>query len=177
MLGISGEASPLIIDGGWYPERDGRGYTPIYAASRTRDYTPTMIASWPGGGGSAAFVTFLCDELIPFVGGRYRANSTQRGLGGRSLGGLFATHVLLQHPGIFSRYWIAAPSLWWDAPLASYGGNKLVDEMFAASRDTLFTRKTGATQWVAVRDAKGKITALRGTLLGATQEYTRAAKR
>lgn len=295
MLGISGEASPLIIVGVSYPEKDGRGYTPIYAASRTRDYTPTNIASWPGGGGSAAFVAFLRDELIPFVEGRYRADSTQRGLGGHSLGGLFATYVLLQHPGIFSRYWIGSPSLWWDAPLAFtwvgqakqqstkphgrvyltvggdesdvmvppmrrmaaelkrafptlrvgsqvfpdeshgsvvgpslsramrflygdfgrptipispatraeftgdwtaagftvhlrpspsglqmsfiYGGNKLVDEMFAASRDTLFTRKTGATQWVAVRDAKGKITSLRGTLLGATQEYTRAAKR
>ena len=295
MLGISGEASPLIIVGVSYPEKDGRGYTPSYAASRTRDYTPTNIASWPGGGGSAAFVAFLRDELVPFVEGRYRADSTRRGLGGHSLGGLFATYVLLQHPGIFSRYWVGSPSLWWDAPLAFtwvaaakkmstaphgrvyltvggdesavmvpplrrmaaelkrafpalrvgsqvfpdeshgsvvgpaisramrylygdfgratipyspasrteftgdwtaagltvrfrpsptgmrmsfiYSGNEIVDELFAASRDTLFTRKTATTQWVAVRDGKGKVTALRGTLLGATQEYTRAAKR
>ena len=57
----------------------------------------------------------------------------------------------------------------------TYGGNVLEDELFAAARDTLFTRKTASTQWVAVRDAKGRITALRGTLLGATQEYTRSA--
>ncbi len=294
MLGISGEVAPLIVVGVGYPQKgDERGYTPAYALSRTRDYTPTNIADMPGGGGSAAFLDFLKDELVPTVESKYRADPTRRGLGGHSLGGLFATYALLHEPGLFTRYWIGSPSLWWDKQLAfswlaetkkgsvqpsgrvyvtvggdesevmvppmkrmtaeltrnfptlrvgsqvyeneshgsvvgaaisrslrflygefgrptvalspaaraqfigdwksptltvrmkpspaglelsfQYTGLTMKIPVKAASPDTLFTAGTLASQFIAVRDAKGKVTGLRGTLLGATQDYTRVA--
>lgn len=294
MLGISGEMSPVIVVGVGYPETDGRGYTPAYAASRTRDYTPTNAAGMAGGGGSAAFLAFLKDELVPLVEARYRADATRRGLGGHSLGGLFATYALLREPGFFTRYWIGSPSLWWDnllpftwvpetkkgatqphgrayvtvgakesavmvppakrmaveltrnfpalrvgsqvypdeshgsvvggaisramrflygdfgrptvmLPTAaraeysgewsspaftirlkpagsgvqmalSFSGQTITDTLHAAARDTLFSAGGTTSQFVAVRDAKGKITALKGTLMGATMDYVRGKK-
>ncbi|HEX4935560.1 MAG TPA: alpha/beta hydrolase-fold protein, partial [Gemmatimonadaceae bacterium] len=95
MLGISGEVPPMVVVGIGYPETDGRGYTPAYIANRTRDYTPTRETGMPGGGGSAAFLAFLKDELVPMVESRYRTDPARRGLGGHSLGGLFATYALL----------------------------------------------------------------------------------
>ncbi|MCC6930533.1 MAG: alpha/beta hydrolase [Gemmatimonadaceae bacterium] len=294
MLGISGEIAPVIVVGVGYPETDGRGYTPAYAASRTRDYTPSDVKAMPGGGGSAAFFSFLEHELVPMLESKYRADTTRRGLGGHSLGGLFATYALLQHPGFFTRYWIGSPSLWWDnllpftwlpttkqgatqpngrayvtvgakesavmvpparrlaaelkrsfpalrvgsqvypdeshgsvvggaisralrflygdfgrptvllSPAAraeytgdwsspnvtirlrpaatgvqmslTYTGQTITDTLYAASRDTLFSAGGTASQFVALRGAKGRITALKGTLLGATMEYVRGKK-
>ena len=118
-LALSGEVAPLIVIGVSYPEADGRGYTPGYVVHRMRDYTPTNLAANPGGGGARAFLAFLKDELLPAAESRWRADPTRRGLGGHSLGGLFATYALLHEPALFSRYWIGSPSLWWDAPLAS----------------------------------------------------------
>lgn len=294
MLGISGEMTPVIVVGVGYQETDGRGYTPAYIAHRTRDYTPTADAAMPGGGGSAAFLAFLREELIPQLETRYRADPTRRGLGGHSLGGLFATYALLHDPGLFSRYWIGSPSLWWGDQLAfswlaparqatvlphgrayvtvgakesavmvppmqrmtrelargfpglrvgaqvypdeSHGsvvggaisramrflygqfgrptvtlsaaargqyagdwtangmtlrltptaggvamrlvvtGQTLVDTLYAASRDTLFSAGSSSAQFVARRDGSGRIRALEGTVFGATQAYVRAGK-
>ncbi|MBK6458281.1 MAG: alpha/beta hydrolase [Gemmatimonadetes bacterium] len=294
MLGISGEMAPVIVVGVGYPETDGRGYTPAYIVNRTRDYTPTNAAGMPGGGGSAAFLAFLKDELVPMMEAKYRADPTRRGLGGHSLGGLFATYALLHEPGFFSRYWIGSPSLWWDNQLSfswvpkvkagatqphgrayltvgakesavmvppmqrmavelkrnfpelrvgsqvypdeshgsvvggaisralrflygefgrptvalspaakaeyagdwtgtglslrlrptakgvaisfTYSGQTMVDTLAAASRDTLFSAGTMSAQFVAVRDAKGQIAKLKGTMLGATQDYVRGKK-
>ncbi len=291
MLSIAGEVAPLIVVGVGYPQTDGRGYTPAYALSRTRDYTPTNVAEMPGGGGSAAFLAFLKDELVPMVEAKYRADPTRRGLGGHSLGGLFSTYALLHEPGLFTRYWIGSPSLWWDKQVAfswlpeakkgsvqpsgrayltvgaeegdvmvspmqrmtrelthsfpalrvgsqvyeneshgsvvgaaisrslrflygdfgrptvalspaaraqyigdwksplmtvsvgpspaglelsfQYTGLTMRTPLKAASPDTLFSAGAVSSQFIAVRDAKGKVTALRGTMLGATQEYTR----
>ncbi|HEX4933574.1 MAG TPA: alpha/beta hydrolase-fold protein, partial [Gemmatimonadaceae bacterium] len=291
MLGISGEVPPMVVVGVGYPETDGRGYTPAYMANRTRDYTPTRDAGMPGGGGSAAFLAFLKDELVPMVESRYRTDPARRGLGGHSLGGLFATYALLHEPSLFARYWIGSPSLWWDKQLAfswvpqarqggtqpqgrayltvgakesavmvppmqrmtvalrrnfpalrvgsqvyadeshasvvsgsvsralrflygdfgrptialpaaaraayagdwtadgmtirltptsrgvamslSVSGRTLVDTLYAAARDTIFSAATSTSEFVAVRDAKGRITALKGTVMGATKEYRR----
>ena len=117
-LALGGEVSPIVVVGVSYPETDGPGFTPGYAANRTRDLTPTNIAEMPGGGGGAAFLTFLKDELVPFAEKRWRTDPTSRGLGGHSLGGLFSTYALLHEPGLFSRVWIGSPSLWWDKQVA-----------------------------------------------------------
>lgn len=118
VLSLGGGTPPLIIVGVSYPESDGPGFTPGYVVHRTRDYTPTDIGEMAGGGGAARYLAFLKDELIPLVERRYRADSTQRGLGGHSLGGLFATYALAHEPGLFRRYWIGSPSLWWDKQVA-----------------------------------------------------------
>lgn len=91
----------------------------IANVDRKRDLTfPTSIAAdkekFPTTGGSAAFLDFLAQEVIPFVEAHYRTTA-ERTLIGQSLGGLFATEVLFKRPALFSTYYIVSPSLWWDA--------------------------------------------------------------
>jgi hypothetical protein len=90
----------------------------IANVDRKRDLTfPTTIAKdkadFPTTGGSAAFMRFIGDELVPFIDSAYRTNK-DRMLIGQSLGGLFATEVLFTRPSMFNRYLIVSPSLWWD---------------------------------------------------------------
>lgn len=72
---------------------------------RTRDLTPD---------GADRFLAFLRDELRPWLDGRHGADPADATFLGYSLGGLFATHVLLTAPTAFRRYAIGSPSLWWD---------------------------------------------------------------
>lgn len=100
---------------GWLPPSIVVG---IGNTDRKRDLThPTTIAkdkaSYPSTGGSGAFMQFLAQELTPFVEAHYRTTGT-RTLIGQSLGGLFATEVLLRMPHLFQHYLIISPSLWWD---------------------------------------------------------------
>ena len=99
----------------WLPQTIVVG---IANTDRKRDFThPTTIAKdkeqFPTTGGSANFIRFLGDELIPFIDSAYRTNS-ERTLIGQSLGGLLAVEVLMARPELFSRYVVVSASLWWD---------------------------------------------------------------
>lgn len=90
----------------------------IANVDRKRDFTyPTTIAEdklkFPTTGGSAAFIRFIGEELVPFIDSNYRTSDV-RMLIGQSLGGLLASEVLIKVPGLFDRYLIVSPSLWWD---------------------------------------------------------------
>ena len=90
----------------------------IANVDRKRDYTfPTTVEKdkkdFPTTGGSAAFIRYLGEEVIPYIQSRYKTNSTST-LIGQSFGGLLATEVLFTHPDWFSKYLIVSPSLWWD---------------------------------------------------------------
>ncbi|MBV6404485.1 MAG: alpha/beta hydrolase [Flavobacteriales bacterium] len=90
----------------------------IANVDRKRDLTfPTTVArdkaDYPTTGGSAAFQRFLGEEVLPFVDSLYRTDGA-RTLIGQSFGGLFAAELLLEHPGLFDRYVIVSPSMWWD---------------------------------------------------------------
>jgi predicted alpha/beta superfamily hydrolase len=90
---------PLILVGiSW--RTDGAGARD----HRTRDFTPTHLATRPTSGGAEAFFQFLTGEVIPFVEREYRTVESPRGLMGYSLGGLFGAWVLFNHPGTFDRY-------------------------------------------------------------------------
>jgi len=89
-------------------------------SNRNRDYAPTepgenearalgvMSAS-----GGPAFLQFLCSELMPQLARLYPLDTANSTIQGVSLGGLFATWVLLTQPSTFSRYILASPALWW----------------------------------------------------------------
>ena len=101
---------------GWLPPSIVVG---IANTDRKRDLThPTTIAKdkadFPTTGGSAAFMRFLGKEVIPYVEASYRT-FPERTLIGQSLGGLFASEVLLRQPSLFNHYIIVSPSLWWDS--------------------------------------------------------------
>jgi hypothetical protein len=72
---------------------------------RARDFSPTPIPQFlgGGGGGAAMFLEFLEHELIPFIDRTYRTNQADRGLLGHSMGGKFALYALEQRPGLFQR--------------------------------------------------------------------------
>ncbi|WKZ67690.1 MAG: alpha/beta hydrolase-fold protein [Flavobacteriales bacterium] len=99
----------------WMPQSIVVG---VVSIDRKRDFThPTSIAKdkadFPTAGGSAAFLRFLAEEAIPSVDARFRTEP-RRMLIGQSLGGLFATEVLMERPDLFTDYLIVSPSLWWD---------------------------------------------------------------
>jgi predicted alpha/beta superfamily hydrolase len=90
----------------------------IANVDRKRDFTyPTTIEAdkkdFPTTGGSAKFISFIEEDLKPFVQGYYRMNGEET-LIGQSLGGLLATEILINHPTLFDNYIIVSPSLWWD---------------------------------------------------------------
>lgn len=90
----------------------------IANVDRRHDFTsPTQDDSdkvWvPTGGGSAAFIAFIGDELVPFVDRTYHTTK-QRTIIGQSLGGLLATEILLTRSELFTDYILVSPSLWWN---------------------------------------------------------------
>lgn len=110
MLPRRNEMPEIIVVGiayGAYPGQEGN--------NRMRDYTfTTVLPDFPSSGGAEKFFHFIHDELIPVIDGKYRTNPNDRTLSGASLGGLFSLYVLFEHPGIFNRYKISSPSIWWD---------------------------------------------------------------
>ncbi|MEL6362868.1 MAG: alpha/beta hydrolase-fold protein [Pseudomonadota bacterium] len=81
--------------------------------SRTRDYTPTDAPDTRyKSGGARQYLTFLKEEVLPFVEATYRADPDRRMLSGVSYGGLFGAYALLEEPGLFHDYILTSPSLW-----------------------------------------------------------------
>lgn len=122
-MGIQREMAEVIIVGigngehtfdTWFLNR-WRDYTPSSnvaadsAGARAFDLSPDAVHS----GGAADFLRVLREEVIPHVEGTYRT-SRDRGLSGHSFGGLFAAHAMFEAPGLFQRYGINSPSLWWN---------------------------------------------------------------
>lgn len=90
----------------------------IENTQRRRDLTgPTENAQdrriAPAVGGSAAFRSFLREELLPAIEQRYRTTG-ERAIAGESLGGLFVVETLLLEPALFDTYIAVDPSLWWN---------------------------------------------------------------
>ena len=109
LLSFRKEMPEVIIVGiayGAYPGQEGN--------NRMRDFTPTADAKYPTSGDAEKFFRFIRNELIPVIDSKYRTHPTDRTLSGASLSGLFSLYVLFEHPGIFNRYRISSPSLWWD---------------------------------------------------------------
>lgn len=107
----------------------------ITNVARRRDFTyPSTFASekakYPESGHSDKFIAFLEKELQPYIEKTYNASPTARTLIGESLGGLLAAEVLLKKPGLFDKYIIIAPSLWWDdGSLLKYPTDKLASSL------------------------------------------------
>lgn len=104
-------------------------------ALRAHDLTPATQASGadPGvgpedAGGCEGFYRFLVEELRPMIAGAYSVDADDQTLYGHSWGGLFALHVLFNHPASFQLFAASSPSIWWD------GRSILADEPDFARR-------------------------------------------
>lgn len=90
----------------------------IENVDRKRDFTfPTTIEKdkkdFPTTGESTKFISFIENELQPFIEAKYKTTSCKTIIG-QSLGGLLATEILYKKPTLFSNYIIISPSIWWD---------------------------------------------------------------
>lgn len=90
----------------------------ISSVDRRRDFTfPTTIQEdkrrFPTTGGSNKFISFIQNELQPFIDAKFKTTK-DRTIIGQSLGGLLATEILLKRPMLFNKYIIVSPSLWWN---------------------------------------------------------------
>lgn len=125
ILAMGKEVPELIVVGIGYPTGGRFLYSVKY---RTLDYTPTVDEKWlakeksrglpellipAGTGGAPKFLQFIRKQLIPHIEKKYRVKSDDRVLLGLSLGGLFTTYALFQGDGLFQRFVIGSPSLWW----------------------------------------------------------------
>jgi hypothetical protein len=127
-------------------------------ARRTHDLTPPSAAEIdnrfsPGNGGADSFLSFIADEVIPFVDKTYRTRP-YRMLVGHSFGGLFGIYALITKPKLFNAYIAAAPSLYWN--------NEAVvkqAESFLAD-----TKSLQADLYMATSDDPGKVSSAVGRL-------------
>jgi predicted alpha/beta superfamily hydrolase len=75
-----------------------------------KDYGPAKPDAY---GDAEGFHRFMTEELRPLIAQSYRTDPKNQSLMGYSLGGLFALHVLFQHPQSYQGYVIGSPSIWW----------------------------------------------------------------
>lgn len=121
---IGNDVPPLVIVGIEYPtlRRDE------WLVRRAGEFTHTKVADFDKSyteqngmpvtsGEGATFMRVINEEIIPMIEKDYSVSS-DRALFGHSLGGLFATHSLLDKNRTFNRYIISSPSLWWDNEIA-----------------------------------------------------------
>ncbi len=82
-----------------------------YDSLRAMDLTPAATRRLPGSGAAPQFLSFLKDQLIPFVEATYRADPARRVLMGSSFGGLFTLYALFSDPSLFAGYMAGSPSV------------------------------------------------------------------
>ena len=110
-----GVIPPAYVIGVGYADRD-------IQARRFRDFTPSLGTLPPelpidlvfGTGGASRYLDCIRNAIIPSLEANYKLDPAERLLMGYSLGGLFVSHVLFEHPEAFARYLVISPSLWWD---------------------------------------------------------------
>jgi predicted alpha/beta superfamily hydrolase len=105
------------------------GINPNPDSLRARDYTPTNEKRLSQSGGADQFLSFMKQELFPYIEKNYRAEKHDRTLMGCSLGGLFTLYALFTQPGLFQRYLAASPAFGWDNEILyqyekNYAANK-----------------------------------------------------
>ena len=85
----------------------------ITNVDRNRDFSPTHEDRIPTSGGAGKFLSFLTEELIPYIDQNYRTQDFDL-LVGHSFGGTFATYALLEKPDVFEAYIAISPYLHYD---------------------------------------------------------------
>ena len=99
------------------------GKNPNPDVLRARDFTPTNVGGSSPTGNAANFLKFIKEELIPFIGKKYRVTN-DRTLMGSSLGGLFTLYAMFNETDLFNKYILTSPAVTWDnGALYSYEKN------------------------------------------------------
>lgn len=80
---------------------------------RDRDFLPVHVADNTISGGADRFISFLKNELIPYINKTYPVNGTNS-LYGHSYGGLFSMYAFLTEPELFETCYATDPSFRWN---------------------------------------------------------------
>ncbi len=115
-----GQLRPVVVVGIGPESRD----PDRLVARHVRDLTPTSAmprhlvgrASY-GTGGAEATLALIRDVIAPHLESVHPLDPTDRGLGGVSLGGMFACWSVLARPSGFRRALAVSPSVYWDDEL------------------------------------------------------------
>jgi len=83
------------------------------ANQRDRDFLPVHVADNAISGGADNFLSFLKNELIPYIDKNYPTNGINT-LYGHSYGGLFVGYALLTEPQLFTSYLATDPPFEWN---------------------------------------------------------------
>ncbi len=117
----------------------------IVNTNRSRDLTPTPIIDkqtkqldTKNSGGNETFISFIQQELFPWIENNYRTEDYKI-LIGHSYGGITALNILLNHTKMFDAYLVHDPSIWYD--------NQVLLKRFEATATTdLSNRRLYLTQ-------------------------------
>ncbi len=128
IISLSQDVEDIILVG-----ISAKGNQKIWNRERSMDYTPSrydlekmgfpitagrgensLLLDKNSTGGADSFLDFFENNVLDFVDKKYKNDSTQRGLLGHSLGGLFSFYVLQKKPRLFANYIIISPSIWWN---------------------------------------------------------------
>jgi predicted alpha/beta superfamily hydrolase len=130
-MDIDKELDSLIIVG------IGSGLDPVSSSiNRTNDYTPSLdtifdrqyerdgakqynldynsVKGKIQSGGAEKFLQCITTEIIPYIDTHYKTTN-DRGITGFSFGGLFTAWCFINTKGIFNKFGINSPSLWWNS--------------------------------------------------------------
>ena len=113
----------------------------IVNTDRARDMTPHPAVpdkDFPGGGGSVKFLSFINEELKPYIVSHYRADPFTV-LAGTSLSGLFVINSFISQPDAFNAYIAASPSMWWDKRAVAYQAEQMLKTPIHNNRFIFFS--------------------------------------
>jgi predicted alpha/beta superfamily hydrolase len=95
------------------------------ANQRDRDFLPVHVPEPAISGGADNFLSFIKNELIPYIDNKYPTNRTNS-IYGHSYGGLFVLYALLNEPQLFESYYATdTPFRWNDDYLIKMANQKL----------------------------------------------------
>ncbi len=138
IMSMSGESPEALVAGiSFTDEKMGD-----YLRSRARWFTPTEFVppeitvkgvEASDTGQALTYLAFIRDQVLPKLRQDYRISETW--LLGHSFSGLFGLRCLFGDPGLFDKYLLMSPSIWWD-DRAIFD----IEADFAANRDDLNAR-------------------------------------
>ena len=97
---------------------------------RDRDFLGTSPDENSQSGETEKFISFLKDELRPYIESRYPVGGDNI-LYGHSYGGLFVNYVFLNHPELFDSFIATDPSLWWgNSAMIALAKERLKDPVY-----------------------------------------------
>lgn len=142
----AGRLPPLIVVG-------------IYnSPDRMNEYTPMRDEVRKAGGGADKLLAFITGTVKPFIDRTYRTQPDRdhTGVGGSSLGGIFALYAVCAKPDVFSRAAVISPACQW----ADEGMRKFV-ESAKPPADVRIWMDVGSNEGASEAERSGLQTACR----------------